>query len=67
MVKIKEVKLKILHKTETKKVAKMVKFIKTCDPYPRKFNFDHFFSSTILLSPFLLRKNRFSKNVGRVK
>ena len=38
------------NKTETKnvKVAKMVEFIETCDQYPRKFNFGHFFSSIIL-------------------
>ena len=43
--------LKIMaNKTETKnvKVEKMVEFIKTCDQYPRKFNFGHFFSSIIL-------------------
>ena len=26
----------------------MAKFIKTCDQYPRNFNFGHFFSSIIL-------------------
>ena len=38
------------NKTETKnvKVAKMVEFIKTCNQYPHKFNFCHFFSSIIL-------------------
>ena len=32
------------NKAESKniKVAKMVEFIKTCDQYPRKFNFVHF-------------------------
>ena len=41
-------KAKLLHsKTETKNVnvAKMVKFIKTCGQYPRRFNF---FNSIIL-------------------
>ena len=40
------------NKTETKnvKVAKMVEFIKTCDQYPRKFNFGQFFSFIILPS-----------------
>ena len=32
-----------------------MKFIKTCDQYPCKFNFGHFFSSTILL-PFCWEK-----------
>ena len=47
-----ESKLKY-NRTETKTamVAKMVEFIKTCDQYPYKFNFCHFFSSIILL-PF---------------
>ena len=51
------------HKTETKnvKVAKMVEFIKTCEQYPRRFNFVHFFNS-IILPPFLLGKNRSSEN-----
>ena len=43
------------------KVAKMVEIIKTCDQYPRKFNFGHFFSY-IILPPFSWRKFRFSKN-----
>ena len=59
LVKLKELNFsrlesKLWHgKTETKneKVAKMVEFIKTCDQYPRKFNFGHLFSS-IILPPF---------------
>ena len=49
-------------KTEIKnvKVAKIVKFIKTCDQYRRKFNFGKFFISIIL--PFSAGENRFSKN-----
>ena len=41
------------NKTETKnvKVAKMVEFIKTCDQYPRRFNFGNFFNSIILPTP----------------
>ena len=37
------------NKTETKnvKVAKMMEFIKTCDQYPRRFHFGHFFNSII--------------------
>ena len=35
-------------KTENVKVEKMVEFIKTCDQYPRKFHFGHYFSSIIL-------------------
>ena len=37
-------------KTETKKVkvVKMVEPIKTCEQYPHKFSFGHFFSSIIL-------------------
>ena len=36
-------------KTETKnvKVVKMVEFIKTCNQYPRRFNFGNFFNSII--------------------
>ena len=39
-------------KTETNnvKVAKMVNFIKTCDQYPRRFNFVNFCYSIILPS-----------------
>ena len=29
------------------KVARMVEFIKTCDQYPRRFNFGNFFNSII--------------------
>ena len=38
------------NKTETKnvKVAKVVEFIKTCNQYPRRFTFGHFFSFVIL-------------------
>ena len=37
----------LYNKTETKnvKVAKIVEFIKTCNQYPCKFNFGHFFRS----------------------
>ena len=40
------------NRTETKNamVAKMVESIKTCDQYPCKFNFGHFFSSKSALS-----------------
>ena len=52
--------------TKNVKVAKKVEFIKTCDQYPRKFNFDHFFSSIIL--PLLYRgKNRSPENAVRVE
>ena len=47
---------KLCHnKTETKnaKVAKMVEFIKTCDQYPRRFKFGHFFNS--IIRPFRKR------------
>ena len=41
------------NKTEIKgwnvKAAKMVKFIKTCDHHPHKFNFGHFLSSIVHL------------------
>ena len=60
---------KIWHnKTEIKnvKVVKTVEFIKTCDQYPHKFNFGHFFSS-IILPPFCCGKNRFSENAVQVK
>ena len=40
----------------------MVEFIKTCDQYPLKFNFDHFYRSIILLPPFCWGKDRFSEN-----
>ena len=62
------------NKTETKnvKVAKMAEFIKTCDQYPRRFNFGNFFNSIILLpSPkphpllILLGKNRSLENAVR--
>ena len=45
--------------TSNAKVAKMMEFIKTCDQYPRKFNFGHLFSSIIL--PLSAGENRFSK------
>ena len=49
----KEVKLKNLHSLAclnlnyctTKQKPKIVEFIKTCNQYPCKFNFGHFFSS----------------------
>ena len=45
------------------KVAKMVEFIKIGEQYPRRFNFDKFFSSIILSSPtFCWGKNRSSEN-----
>ena len=47
--------------TNNVKVAKMMEFIKTCDQYPRKFNFGHLFSSIIL--PLSAGENRFSKTV----
>ena len=31
--------------TKNVKVAKMMEFIKTCDQYPHRFNFDNFFNS----------------------
>ena len=46
---------------ENVEVVKMVEFIKTCNQYPNKFNFCHFFSS-ITLPPFCWVKNRFSEN-----
>ena len=30
-------------------ITKMVGFIKTCDQYPNKFNFNHFFNSPLKL------------------
>ena len=41
------------NKTEIKtvKVSKMVGFIRTCDQYPHKINFDNFFNSMILILP----------------
>ena len=30
-------------------ITKMVGFIKTCDQYPNKFNFNHFFNSSLKL------------------
>ena len=56
------------NKAESKniKVAKMVEFIKTCDQYPRKFNFVHFFSSIIppsfMLEEKVLQKTLFGWN-----
>ena len=45
------------------KVAKMMEFIKTYGEYTCRFNFGiFFFKSIILLSPFLLEKNRSSEN-----
>ena len=68
LVKIKDVKVKNLHTSThlnlnygtTEQKPKMlwllmVEFIKTCDQYPCKFNFGHFFSSLILL-PFCWEK-----------
>ena len=47
------------NKTETKNLK--VKFIKTCDQYPRQFNFGHFFGSIIF--PLLCwGKNNFSEH-----
>ena len=46
---------------ECVKVAKMVEFIKTCDQYPRRFNFGNFFNS-ITPPSFLLGENRSSEN-----
>ena len=45
------------NKTETNnvKVVKAVEFIKTCDQYPRRFNFGNFFNS-ITLPSFCLAK-----------
>ena len=53
-------------KTETKNVnvAKMVEFIKTCDEFPRRFNFGNLFNS-IMLPPLYWRKNRSSENAVR--
>ena len=47
------------NKTEIKnvKVAKMMEFIKTCDQYPRRFNFCNLFNS-IILPPVLLEKKK---------
>ena len=39
----------------------MVKFIKTCNQYPCKFNFGHIFSS--IVSPALLRKIDFKNTL----
>ena len=41
------------NKTEIKtvKVSKMVGFIRTCDQYPHRINFDNFFNSMILILP----------------
>ena len=47
-------------------VAKMVEFIKTCDQYPVRFNFGHFFSSKIV-SALCWGKNRFSESAVPVK
>ena len=51
------------NKTETKnvKAANMVEFIKTCDQYPRRFHFGHFFSSII----WSWGKNRNPENAVR--
>ena len=51
------------NKTETKNVnvAKMVEFTKTCDEFPRRFNFGNLFNS-IMLPPLCWRKNRSSEN-----
>ena len=40
----------------------MVEFIKTCDQYPRTFNFGNFLVNSIILTPFWCRKNRSSEN-----
>ena len=54
------------NKTETKNVnvAKMVEFIKTCDEFPRRFNFGNLFNS-VMLPPLCWRKNRSSENALR--
>ena len=56
--------LKLWHKKTNQKCkgCKKGEFIKTCDQYPCKFIFGHFFSS-VVLPPFLLGKNIFSKNI----
>ena len=41
-------------KTKNVKVTKVVEFIKTCDHYPRKFNFGHFFHFHNPTTPILL-------------
>ena len=67
-VKIKGVQLKNLHTSAClnlnycKNVAKMMELIKTCDQYPREFDFGYFFSSTIL--PFFC--SFFKKRWGEV-
>ena len=48
------------------KVRKMVEFIKTCNHYPRKFNFGHFFSSIIRRPQFCSEKNTKKQQQGRV-
>ena len=70
-VKIKGVQLKKLHTSAClnlnycKNVAKMVQRIKTCDQYPREFDFGYFFSVTIL--PFFCwGKINFQKTFGEL-
>lgn len=60
--------LKVVELRNTMNVerAKMMGFIKTCDQYRNKFNFDHFFSSVKILFPFSLFhwENVFSSNAA---
>ena len=51
--------------SKTVKGANMVEFIKTCNQYPHKFNFGHFFSSLIVSSPSPISAggNTFSKKL----
>ena len=54
------------NKTETKyvKVREKVKFFKTFDQYPRRFNFGNFFNS-IIPPPFCWGNNRSSENAAQ--
>ena len=49
------------NKKKNVKRAEMVGFIKTCDQYPHKFNFGHFFRSLVVFPFFAGGKQSFKK------